>query len=531
MNRREFLERAAIGGVGIFGAALGARRSAARATEPGDRGAGSVAAGEGTRAAELVVRNGRVATAERLFEADIRVRDGKISQLGRNLPSGGADSTEIDASGCFVAPGGIDPHVHLTVPDIYTSNLGRWPEDFESGSRAALAGGITTLGNIAFPKPSEGLLELVEREGQVIRRQAIADVILHPVVGAPSWTALLLSLLGMIAVRDYAEVIDALPRLAAAGQTSIKIFMTFEDFDRNFDGYFAVVRAAREAGLLVMMHCEDASTLKEATRRLVAEGRDSLAYFAESRPVVAEEQATRRAVSMCEKTGTPIYVVHLSSERALRVCEEAQSRGLPVYVEARPLYLYLTQEKFKGPDGPLYVGQPPLREAKDVEALWQGLGRGSIHTLATDHVGWTREQKLDPSLSIEKHRPGVNNLQVMLPMLYSEGVRKQRITLERFVAVTSTNAAKIFGLYPRKGAVEVGSDADLVVWDPEVTRTIRGSDMLSRAGFSVYEGMEVTGWPRLTLRRGELTYHEGRVADLPGTGQLLRRRRWEPLSL
>ncbi len=505
MNRREFLETAGLGGVGIFLFGLGA------------------AAQEQT-AGDVLIRNGQVVTAKRRFEADIRIRAGRISEIGPALSRRG--SAEIDATGQLVLPGGIDPHVHLSLPRFYSAGTGGWVDDFESGSRAALAGGITTLGSMSFPGPSENLLETVEREAEVIATQAIADFMLHPVIGTPSWTSLMLSLLGMSPVRDFAQLVAELPRLAEVGQTSIKIFMSFDNFDRSFEGYRAVVRAAREAGLLVMVHCEDAATIAQATRQLVAQGRTGLEHFAESRPVAAEELATKRAVSMCEETGTPLYLVHLSSQRALHVCEEARARGLPVYVETRPLYLHLTRERFLAPDGALYVGQPPLREKQDVAALWRGLALGSIQTVATDHVAWTREQKMDPSLSIEDLRPGVNNLQVMLPMLYSEGVRKQRITLERFVAVTSTNAARLFGLYPRKGTIEVGSDGDLVIWDPEATKTLRGTDVISRAGFSIYEGWEVTGWPRLTLRRGVVVYQDAQVVGQPGTGQLLARARF-----
>ncbi len=186
----------------------------------------------------------------------------------------------------------------------------------------------------------------------------------------------------------------------------------------------------------------------------------------------------------------------------------------------------MTSERYQDAEGPLHVGQPPLRRASDVAALWHGLARGAIHTIGTDHAPWTREQKLDPTLDITKLRPGVNNLQVMLPMLYSEGVVSGRITLERFVTVTSTNAAKLFGMYPRKGKVEVGSDADIAIWDPGSTRSVRAEDGFSKAGFSVYEGWKVVGWPLVTIRRGEVVYENHQIKGLPGSGQLIERDRW-----
>ncbi|MBI4539458.1 MAG: amidohydrolase family protein [Gemmatimonadetes bacterium] len=452
-----------------------------------------------SRGRSLVIRNGLIVTAGSRFRADLRIGDGRIVEIGERLPAD-VEADVIDAAGHLVLPGGVDPHVHLSPP---------WVDDLTTGSKAALAGGITTLGVMSYPDPPDALLEVVGREGARIRREAIADIMLHTVIRSPT-----------------RETLATLPRLAEAGHTSIKIYMVSPTFDENAAGFTAVMEAAWEAGLLVMMHCEDAGIVARAIERLRSAGRASLRHYAESRPVEAEEVATRRAVAMCEATGAPIYVVHLSSERVLRVCEEARARDLPVYVETRPMYLHLTEERLLEPDGPLYVGQPPLRKAEDVDALWTGLASGAIDTVATDHAPWTREQKMDPRLTVATSRAGVNNLEVMLPMLYSEGVRTGRISLERFVAVTSTNAARLFGLYPEKGTIAVGSDADLVLFDPEATRPVRGSETPSRAGFSIYEGWTVTGWPRIVLRRGEIVYRDGALGDEPGSGRLLTRERF-----
>jgi dihydropyrimidinase len=455
----------------------------------------------------LVIRNGLIVTAEQQFEGDIRIRGDKIVEINHDLPRRERDERELDAQGLLILPGGIDPHVHLTLPESVPV-ADRWVDDLTSGSKAALAGGITTIGNISFSEPGETPLATLKRETRLVQQQTIADVMLHPVLLPPIEAA----------IREF-------PQMVAAGHTTIKVFMCMEDFDKHVLAYLAALQAAGEMGMLTMIHCEDFSIISAATEALLAEGRGSLRHYAESRPVVSEVVATQRTVEMCEATGAPIYVVHLSSERALRVCEEAQARALPVYVETRPLYLHLTQERFLDPDGAAYVGQPPLREAHDVAALWDGLARGIIHTVATDHAPWTREQKLDPSLNVANLRPGVNNLQVMLPMLYSEGVLKGKISLEQFVALTSTNAAKLFGLYPRKGTIAVGSDADLVLWDPTESCVVHGNELFSRAGFSIYEGTEVTGWPRITIRRGQVVYKDGRITAQPGSGQLVQRGR------
>jgi dihydropyrimidinase len=450
---------------------------------------------------DLVIRNGEVVTADGRFRADIGVRGEQIVQIGGELQG----SREIDASGKLVLPGAIDAHVHLTTDEPAEDGI-EWADDFTSGSAAALAGGITTVGNMTFLKAGESMSGGLARDAALAERQTIADVILHPVISDP---------------RE--EIIDEVPSLVAAGHSDIKFFMSTPSFDSRVAGFLAATRAAGEHGALTMIHCEDFPILHAATERLIADGRASLRYYPESRPVLSEVVATQRAVAFAEHTGAPVYVVHLSSERALDVCREAQSRGVPVYVETRPLYLHLTSERFLEDDGAKYVGQPPLREASDVAALWDGMTSGAIHTICTDHAPWTLEHKLDPQLHVGNLRPGVENLQTMLPMLLSEGVRAGRISIERLVALTATNVAKLFGLYPRKGTVAVGSDADLVIWDVERTRVIRDEDMLSRAGHSIYAGREVTGWPMTTIRRGEVVYEEGRLTGSPGSGRLIAR--------
>ena len=239
--------------------------------------------------------------------------------------------------------------------------------------------------------------------------------------------------------------------------------------------------------------------------------------------MISEVVATQRAVAIAEATGAPVYIVHLSSQRALEVCADAQARGVPVHVETRPFYLHLTRERLEEADGAKYIGQPPLREQHDVDALWAGIQQGVVNTVCTDHAPWSLAAKLDPALTITRLRPGAENLQTMVPMLYSEGVRTGRISLRRFVEVTATNAARLFGLYPRKGVIAVGSDADIVVFDAERTRTVERGMLQSNADYSVYEGWSVTGWPEVTLRRGEIVYQDDTVIGTPGSGVLVRR--------
>ena len=431
--------------------------------------------------------------------ADIGVADGRIAQIGGEFEA----ATSIDASGKLVLPGGVDAHVHLSSPPRETQGP-RWVDDFRSGSAAALAGGITTVGNMTFGADDETPLEALRRETTAAERETICDVFLHPVVGQPD-----------------ARALDEILHLVEHGCSSIKIFLSNPGFDRQIDAYVEAIHRAGASGLMTMLHCEDAALITYATRRLTEAGQTSLRYFPMSRPVVAEVAATQRAIALAESTGAPVYLVHVSSERALAACADARARGLPVYVETRPLYLHLTGEVFDQPECGRFVGQPPLRDASDVAALWAGLAQGLVDTVCTDHAPWSLQAKLDPELSIERLRPGVENLQLMLPMLYSEGVRPGRISLRRLVEVTSTNAARLFGLYPTKGTIAVGSDADLVVFDPHLERTVTASMLHSNADYSVYQGWNVTGWPVLTLRRGEVVFRQDEVVGKAGGGRVL----------
>jgi dihydropyrimidinase len=458
---------------------------------------------------ELVVRQGEIVTvAGSVGCADIGIADGTIVQIGGSLEG----SHEVDARGKLVLPGGIDAHVHLSIPPAKRDGRPHWVDDYATGSEAALVGGITTLGSMTSPASGETPCAALEREMAVARGQTITDLFLHPVL-----------------LETTAQILDEIPLLPDVGCNTIKIFTCVPGFDSQMGGYMEAVRRAGDNGMMTLIHCEDYALIEDATANLMKAGKSSLRYYAESRPVISEVIATQRAVAFSEATGAPVYVVHLSSRRALEVCVEAQSRNLPVYVETRPLYLHLTRERFEDRDGAKYVGQPPLREQQDIDALWAGIRQGVVHTVCTDHAPWSLAAKLDAAHTLTNLRPGVANLETMLPMLYSEGVRPGRITLGQFVQVTSTNASKLFGLFPRKGTIAVGSDADLVVFDPELTRTIDGSILKSRSDYSAFEGRQVTGWPLLTLRRGEIVFADGKVIGRPGTGRILMRGRSMPL--
>ena len=453
---------------------------------------------------DLVVRNGTVVTPGRQEVADLGVRDGRIARIGGAMT--GAE--ELDARGLLVLPGGIDAHVHLVTPALLKAfpDEPMWVDDFWSGSLAAIAGGITTIANMTFALDGETMADAVAREMTEAAPQAAVDWFLHPVL------------------EGLGEGTGAqIAALAADGHTSVKVFLSDPNYAAGTPGLAEAIAAAGRAGSLTLLHCEDAGMLAHAGHALIESGRGSARNFPEARPVSAEVEAVEQAIALGRLTGAPIYIVHLSSAAALDRCRQARAAGLPVFVETRPLYLHLTRERFDEPDGPKYVGAPPLRDQSDRDALWRGLADGDIDTVCSDHAPWTLADKLDPGLNAVTARQGVADLETLMPMLFSEGVLAGRITLDRFVELTSSNAARRFGLHPRKGAIAVGSDADLALWDTGEQRTIDGARMQSRADYSPYDGWNVRGWPRHVIRRGQAVLSDGVSLARPGQGQWLRR--------
>ena len=455
----------------------------------------------------ILIRNGTAVTGEGRQEVDIRIVEETIAEIGELAPIP-SDTRVIDASGLLVLPGGIDAHTHLRAAEGFDV-----VDDYETGTRSALAGGITTVGHMGV-ELSGSLLpsQLIEQESALINAEALADMFVHYTVFNPS-----------------DAVVSDFPALIAAGQPSIKIFMPHQvgapfpfPYDDNLADFEKVFVAAASAGLRVAVHAEDADTIRTAVARLTDAGTTTLESYAESRPVQAEVTAVERAIEMAKRTGASIYLVHISAAEAIETL--AQNSDAEVFVETRPIYLHLDASRYAAADGPLYVSAPPLRTLEDQDAVWAGMANGTIDTIASDHLGWTPEQKMNPEQTIASFLAGSNNMQVMLPMLFSEGVNGGRLSLERFVELTATNPARIFGMYPMKGTLAVGSDADIVLWDADEVRTIRNEDILSNSGFSIHAGAEVTGWPVLTLRRGEVVYEEGQVTAERGSGRLVARK-------
>lgn len=468
------------------------------------------------QAAELIIHNGLIVNDTGRMAADIRILDGRIAQIAAKItaPPG---AREIDATGRFLLPGIVDTHTHLPVDPTIAPAPKANTDDIITGGAAALAGGVTLLGDFIAIRNDEDPDAYADLNIGLISRNAVTDVYIHASVtpvdtpkGSPA---------------DPLTQRRTFDALAARGIVSTgEDFMARESYDKNSLAWMKLFRVSGEAGVVSMIHAEDYSILADAQERLAAENEGTgltLHNFARSAPVVAEVLAVQRSVAIAEATGSPVYILHTTSGRALRVIEEAKRRGLPVYAETRPWNLFGTEQGYQQPNAGIFVGGPPLRPKWDQDMLWEGIRKGTIDTIGTDHTAFSREAKLDPTQTILDKRMGQNTLQDYPPMMFSEGVTKDRITLEQFVAVTATNAAKIFGMYPRKGVIQVGSDADLVIWDPTRKKILSDEDQLSRAGYSTYAGKEVTGLPVTTIRRGEIVFDNGKILASPGSGRFI----------
>jgi dihydropyrimidinase len=451
---------------------------------------------------DLVVRGGTVITASDSYAADVGVRDGRIVAVAEGLPKGGE---EVDARGLQVLPGGVDVHTHL---DIELGGM-RSADDFDSGTAAAACGGITTICDYAWQERGVTLARTVEAWKRRAAGRAHVDYGFHVVVNDASDACL-------------AEI----PTLVAEGFPSFKVFM-IKEFGIADDALIRVLRTAKAAGAVVNIHAENSEILDDATARLLAAGRWDPKYYAETRPVLAEAEATRRAIDYAELTGAEVYIVHMSCREAVEAVRAARQRGLPVWGETRPIYLGLTDEQYArgGLEAAKVVGAPPLRTAEHQAALWDGLRSGDVHAIGSDNCSWTAEQKAVGARDFRQVPYGVPGLETEMRVIYSEGVARGRISVHTFVAAFATNPARIFGLYPRKGTIAVGSDADLVLFDPRRTETVDERRLHSRARYDPFHGFEIRGVPVATIARGEVVAREGELLSRPGRGRWLRRER------
>ncbi|MBB4123216.1 dihydropyrimidinase [Martelella radicis] len=460
---------------------------------------------------DLLIRNGTCVTAADTFNADIAVKGGRIVATGTDL---GTADREIDASGLLVMPGGIDSHVHLAQPSA--PGTPQMADGFETGTRSAIAGGTTTVIPFALQARGENLRAAVAAYHEKARGQSYCDYGFHLIITDPTPQAL---------GQD-------LPGLVESGYTSFKVFMTYDDMVLNDRELLEVFDCARDCKALVMVHCEGYDAIRFMTEKLEKAGKTAPYYHGVSRPEVVEREAAHRAISHAQLVDVPIMIVHVSGREAMEQIRWAQQRGLNIYGETCTQYIALTADDMKGfnmdATGGKYVCSPPPRDRDSWDAIWEGIRGGVFSTFSSDHCPFFFDGP-DGKMSgkgktsfrwVPNGIPGVEN---RLQILFSKGVSEGRISLNEFVALTSTNHAKMYGLYPKKGSIAPGFDADLVLWDANREETITQAGMHHGADYTPYEGQKVKGWPVMTILRGKTVCEEGKITGSLADGQFLPR--------
>jgi dihydropyrimidinase len=455
-----------------------------------------------------IIKNGTIVTADLTYKADIRIENGVITEIGENLSGG----ETLDATGCYVIPGGIDPHTHLEMPFMGTYSS----DDFESGTRAALSGGTTMVVDFCLPNPNQSLLEALQMWDNKTSR-ANADYSFHMAI---TWWS-------EQVWREMADVVDR-------GITSFKHFMAYKGaLMVDDDEMFSSFQRCADLGALPLVHAENGDVVAQMTAKLLAAGNNGPEAHAYSRPPEVEGEATNRAIMIADMAGVPVYIVHVSCEQAHEAIRRARQQGKRVYGEPLVQHLTLDESEYANPDwdhAARRVMSPPFRNKLHQDSLWAGLQAGSLQVVATDHCAFTTEQKRNGIGNFAKIPNGTGGLEDRLPVLWTKGVNTGRLTMNEFVAVTSTNVAKILGLYPKKGAVLVGADADLVVWDPKRKKTITAARQQSSIDYNVFEGFEVEGLPRYVLTRGEVAIVEAEIKTKEGHGQFVGREPKNPVN-
>lgn len=448
-----------------------------------------------------VIRNGTIVTADLSYAADVLIEGGKIAVIGSGL----IGDEVLDATGCYVMPGGIDPHTHLEMPFMGTYSA----DDFESGTRAALAGGTTMVVDFALPSPGQGLLDALQMWDNKSGR-AHCDYSYHMAV---TWWG--------------EQVFDDMDAVVKRGITSFKHFLAYKGaLMVNDDELFASFCRVGDLGGIALVHAENGDVVAELSSRLLAEGNTGPEAHAYSRPPQVEGEATNRAIMVADMAGVPLYVVHVSCEDSHEAIRRARQQGKRVWGEPLIQHLTLDESEYFNADwdhAARRVMSPPFRNRQHQDSLWAGLQSGSLSVVATDHCAFTTEQKRYGVGDFTKIPNGTGGLEDRMPMLWTNGVGTGRLTPNEFVAVTSTNIAKILGMYPKKGAVLVGADADLVVWDPDAEKTITAGSQQSAIDYNVFEGKKVKGLPRFTLTRGVVAVTEGKVDSREGHGEFVAR--------
>jgi len=452
----------------------------------------------------LLIQNGTVVTAEKTFPADVLVEGETIKEMRPGISPSGHQVQ--DASGMLVLPGGIDAHTHLDMPFGGTTSS----DDFGTGTRAAAFGGTTTIVDFAIQTRGSRMRHALDTWWKKAEGRACIDYGLHMIITD----------LGGAGLEDMDEMVRE-------GVASFKLFMAYPNVLMVDDAtIFRALRQTARNGALICMHAENGGVIDVIVQQALAEGKTAPVYHALTRPTTAEAEAVHRAIALAEIAGAPVYIVHLSSEAALNEVREARSRGVPAFAETCPQYLLLTIEELKRPgfEGAKYVFTPPLREKENLPKLWDGLKTDNLQVVSTDHCPFCfADQKVlgkNDFTKIPNGGPGIEN---RLQLVYHHGVNQAKLSLNRFVEIVSTAPARIFGMYPRKGTLAPGSDADIVVWDPNADHVISSKTHHMRVDYSMFEGARVRGNARQVFSRGELIVDNGVFLGKPGRGKYLRR--------
>lgn len=459
-----------------------------------------------------IVKNGTIVTAADTFKGEILIEDGKITQIGANLSAVGAEV--IDAKGCLVFPGGIDPHTHLDMP--FGGTVTR--DDFESGTIAAAFGGTTSIIDFCLTNKGEPLKNAIQTWHNKSKDKAVIDYSFHLMISE---------------IND--QVLNELPQVInEEGITSFKVFMAYKNvFQADDETLFKTLVTAKDLGALVMVHAENGDVIDYLTKKALAEGNTDPIYHALTRPPELEGEATGRAARFTGLANSQLYVVHVSCADAVEKIAEARAKGYEVWGETCPQYLVLDQSYLEKPnfDGAKYVWSPPLREKWNQDVLWNALKSGQLQTLGSDQCSFDFKGQKDLGRGdFTKIPNGGPMIEDRLTILFSEGVKKGRISLNQFVDITSTRIAKLFGLFPKKGTISIGADADLVIFDPNIERVLSAETHHMAVDYNAFEGMKVTGEPVSVLVRGEYVVRDKQFVGKPGSGQYLKREKYSSTS-
>ncbi len=449
---------------------------------------------------DLVIQNGKIVTAGETLDADLAIQGGKIQAIGKNL----SGHKVLNAAGLLVLPGAIDPHVHLQMPAGATTSSDNW----QTGTTAAALGGTTTVIDFIEPLENQSLIEAFEERKAQADSQVVIDYALHMTLSS-------------IIPERMAE----LPEVIRAGMTSFKTYTTYDGLKLTDEAFLKMFRRVSETGGLVMVHAENDAMCGFATRELLAQGQYGPEAHPRSRPASAESEAIERVLAMAGLTGTPTYIVHISTAQGVAALSRAQARGQLAFGETCPQYLLLTDREYSRPDfeGAKFVCAPPLRKETDNAFLWDALSQNTIQTIGTDHCPFFFKGQKDLGKDCFTHIPGgIPGIESRLALMYTYGVVSGKLTLNQWVDRCCTKPAELFGLYPQKGTLMPGADADIVLFDPHQERVLSHQILHENVDYTPYEGLVLKGYPITTLLRGELLAEKGVMYAEPGNGKYLK---------